>query len=662
MKKLLALLMSAALVMSCCATFVLAENETEAQTESEIEIEVEKSDDIVILYTNDIHTYIDGVFSYDVISAIKDDFKTRYNHVFLVDAGDHIQGTAYGSMDKGENIITLMTWSGYDVATLGNHEFDYGMNRLNEIYELAGFPYISANFYHVADGERLENVLDSNVIFECGDEKVAFIGITTPETITKSTPAYFMNENGEFIYGISSGENATDLMADVQYAVDMAKENGATKIIALGHLGVDESSEPATSRNVIAGVSGLDAFIDGHSHSVIECENVKDADGNDVVLTQTGEYFDRIGVMLVDAETGEITADFIEYAEVYSDDGVTFEKYKLVSDIYNWREGVITNGNLMVFKNEIMSKVDSALGETIGETQLVFDNYDEIGNRLVRIKETNSGSFAADALYYLFDDMGYDVDVAVMNAGGIRNNAITGDITYKTCKEMHTFGNVACLQTVTGQQLLDALEWGSRFIGEAECGGLLHVSGISYRVDESIPNTMSADEVGAWTSGPSGAYRVSDVKIYNKETASYEPLDLDAKYNLAGYNYTLRDLGDGFAMFKTSENIVDYVMEDYMVLANYVKGFENSVVENANSPLNLKYQNFGIDYSSVGNRIVLDSDESEETETVEETAVVVPEFQPKDTEHNKNFGIIIAIFLGALGILVAYAIKIRNEN
>ena len=174
--------------------------------------------------------------------------------------------------------------------------------------------------------------------------------------------------------------------------------------------------------------------------------------------------------------------------------------------------------------------------------------------------------------------MGLDVDVALMNGGGVRNKAITGELTYKSMKEIHTFGNVACLQTVTGQQLLDALEWGAKDAGTAENGGFLHPSGLKYTIDTAIPSTVQKDDKGVWTGGPTGEYRVKDVQIFSKETGKYEPIDLNATYNLAGYNYTLRDLGDGFAMFGGAVNVLDYVMEDYMVLANYVKSFPEGKV------------------------------------------------------------------------------------
>lgn len=510
---------------------------------------VEKSDDIVILYTNDVHTYIDQGLSYASIAAYKTELEETHNNVLLVDAGDHIQGTAYGSMDKGKTIIGLMNAAGYDLATLGNHEFDYNMTGCMNAISWADFPYVSCNFYHESEGVRGDNVLDSYKIFDAGDEKVALIGITTPESFTKSTPAYFQDADGNYIYGISGGVDGTALYADVQKAIDEAKAAGATKIVALGHLGDDPASDPWNSEDVIANVTGLDAFIDGHSHSTVKMKEVADKGGNTVILTQTGSYFASMGKMTI------------------SEDGITTE---LVTEY----DGV--DADVKALQDAWIKDIDTQLGTVIGYTDVTFDNYDENGNRLVRKQETNTGDFAADALYYLFDNMDLDVDVAIMNGGGVRNKAITGEISYKTCKDIHTFGNVACLQTVTGQQILDALEWGAKdaaLDGSKECGGFLQVSGLTYDINLKIPSTVQKDDKGVWTGGPTGEYRVSNVEIFDKDTGKYKPLDLEAKYNLAGYNYTLRDLGDGFAMFEGAVNVLDYVMEDYMVLANYVQSF-----------------------------------------------------------------------------------------
>ena len=561
-KKLLALLLALSMALSLTVT-AFAEDESAAGSEAApaeettetageetaAAGETEAAGGVTVLYTNDIHTYITKDLTYSKVAAYKDSLE----NVLLVDAGDHIQGTAYGSMDKGATIAQLMNAAGYDLATLGNHEFDYGMDGCMAAIEAADFPYVSCNFYHEANGVAGENVLDSYKVFEVGGVKIAFIGITTPESFTKSTPSYFQDENGNYIYGIAGGTDGEALYTAVQNAIDAASAE-ADYVIALGHLGVDESSQPWTSREVIANTTGLDAFIDGHSHTTIPMEEVTDEGGNTVILTQTGSYLDAVGQMTIAAD-GTITTQLLtaeDLAEVTPDAEV-----KAIEDAW-------------------VAELDEQLGQVIGYSQVTLDNYDAEGNRLVRKQETNTGDFAADALYYLFDEMDLDVDVAVMNGGGVRNEAVTGEISYQTCKAIHTFGNVACLQTVTGQQLLDALEWGAKDVtadGSVENGGFLHVSGLRYTINTAIPSTVQQDDKGVWTGGPTGAYRVTNVEVLNNETGAYEPLDLTAQYNLAGYNYTLRDLGDGFAMFDGAVNVLDYVSEDYMVLANYVESF-----------------------------------------------------------------------------------------
>ena len=571
MKKLISLLLALALVLSILPATLAAPAEKGAE-------------DIVILYTNDVHTYIDKPLSYDNIADMKTTLAAENAGVLLVDAGDHIQGTAFGSMDKGETIIELMNAAGYDLATLGNHEFDYGMERALELVGKAEFPYVSANFYHEKDGVKGETVLDAYKVFEIGGKKIALIGITTPESFTKSTPAYFQDENGNYIYGIGGGTDGAALYADVQAAIDAASAE-ADYVIALGHCGDDPASKPWTSEEVIANTTGLDAFIDGHSHSTIPGKEVTDKGGNNVLLTQTGEYFGAIGKMTIGAE------------------GITTE---LVTE---WTG---SNADVAAIKTGWVEEVNGLLGEVIGSTELTLDNYDAEGNHMVRKYETNTGDFAADALYWLFDSMDMDVDVAIMNGGGVRNGAVTGEISYLTCKTIHTFGNVACLQTVTGQQVIDALEWGARQTPIAEVGGFLHVSGITYKVESNTETTVQQDEKGVWIGGPTGEYRVHDVKVYDKETNTYVDIDPEAKYNLAGYNYTLRDLGDGFAMFDGAVNVLDYVSEDYQVLATYVKAFENGKIEATNSPLLAKYPGMLLDYGTVNGSGRIEVSEYEE--------------------------------------------------
>lgn len=516
----------------------------------------DRTERIVVYYTNDIHSYIDNHMgeepglSYSKVAALKNGAE----NALLVDAGDHLQGTAYGGMDEGATIIQLMNATGYDVATLGNHEFDYGMERCLTALEAADFPYVSCNFRHEKEEMAGELVLDSFVMLKTAGKQIAFVGITTPETITSSSPSYFQDDEGNYIYGIDAGTDGSALYTAAQSAIDEAKKAGADYVIALGHLGVDASSGPWTSRALIENTAGLDAFIDGHSHTTIEMETLTDKNGNAVVLTQTGSYLDAVGKLTIETD-GSISTELL-----------TAEK---LADL-------TPDAAVSELEDEWIAEVNGLLGEVIGYAQITFDNYDESGNRLVRRQGTNTGDFSADALYYLFDDMGMDVDIAVMNGGGIRNEAITGEMSYLSCKEIHTFGNVACLLRVTGQQILDALEWGSKGItadGSGENGSLLHVSGLRYTLDLTRDSSVQADEKDVWVGPPTDGYRVRDVLVLNRETGEYEPLDLTAEYHLAGYNYTLRDMGGGFAMLNGAVNVLDYVAEDYMVLANYIQSF-----------------------------------------------------------------------------------------
>ena len=525
--------------------------------------------DVTILYTNDVHTYIDNKSpkpTYAAIAALKKSIEDTGRDVLLVDAGDHIQGTAYGSMDDGATIIELMNEAGYDLATPGNHEFDYGMARAKAVLREADFPYVSCNWVDLRTGL---NVLPSVKFFFVGGRKIAFVGVTTPETFTKSTPAYFMNDaQTKYIYDILGGEDGQKLYDAVQKAIDKAEFWGADTIIGLGHLGVDPSSSPWTSEEVIAHTHGFTAFIDGHSHTVMANKQVTDASGKAVTLTQTGSYFKNIGKMTVGAD-GTITTELID----------TYEGLDaaVAATASNW-----------------ISAVDDMLGEEIavGDTKF-YINDPATGKRRIRSGETNLGDFVADGIYTYFNEIEeLHCDVAIMNGGGIRTDVEAGPWSFKTCKTVSPFGNVACLMSVTGQQIQDALEFGARFAGAEgkENGGFLQVAGARYTIHPMIPNTVQTNDKNVWT-GSAATPRVSNVEIYDKTTGTYQPLDPNATYALAGMNYTLRNLGDGFAMFDGATLIKDYVSEDYLVMSSYAAMFggvdANGLphLASANSPL-----------------------------------------------------------------------------
>ena len=525
--------------------------------------------DVTILYTNDVHTYIDKQspkLTYAAIADLKQSYQDAGKDVLLVDAGDHVQGTAYGSMDEGASIIKLMNAAGYDVATPGNHEFDYGMDRAKAIMKEADFPYLSCNWVDLRTTLR---VLPSVKVFVRGGRRIAFVGVTTPETFTKSTPAYFMDKaQRKYIYDIQGGEDGKKLYDAVQKAIDKAKLL-ADVVIGLGHLGVDPSSSPWTSEEVIAHTSGFDAFIDGHSHTVMENKQVQDASGKAVTLTQTGSYFANVGEMTI-AANGTITTKLIPT-----------------------HEGM--DAGIAAMQTDWVNTVDDMLGEKIAVGDSNFYVSDPAtGKRRIRSAETNLGDFVADGIYTYFNEVEkLHCDVAIMNGGGIRADVPAGDWTFKTCKQISPFGNVACLMSVTGKQIQDALEFAARFAGEdgKENGGFLQVAGATYEIHTDIPNTVQTDEKNVWIGSATGTPRVQNVKIYDKASGSYLPLDPGATYALAGMNYTLRNLGDGFAMFDGAELIKDYVSEDYLVMSTYAMIFDGADaaglphLSSANSPL-----------------------------------------------------------------------------
>ena len=525
--------------------------------------------DVTILYTNDVHTYIDKQspkLTYAAIADLKQSYQNAGKDVLLVDAGDHVQGTAYGSMDEGASIIKLMNAAGYDVATPGNHEFDYGMDRAKAIMKEADFPYLSCNWVDLRTTLR---VLPSVKVFVRGGRRIAFVGVTTPETFTKSTPAYFMDKaQRKYIYDIQGGEDGKKLYDAVQKAIDKAKLL-ADVVIGLGHLGVDPSSSPWTSEEVVAHTSGFDAFIDGHSHTVMENKQVQDASGKAVTLTQTGSYFANVGEMTIAAD-GTITTKLIPT-----------------------HEGM--DATIAAMQTGWVNTVDDMLGEKIAVGDSDFYVSDPAtGKRRIRSAETNLGDFVADGIYTYFNEVEkLHCDLAIMNGGGIRADVPAGDWTFKTCKQVSPFGNVACLMSVTGKQIQDALEFAARFAGEdgKENGGFLQVAGATYEIHTDIPNTVQTDEKNVWIGSATGTPRVQNVKIYDKTSGSYLPLDPGATYALAGMNYTLRNLGDGFAMFDGAELIKDYVSEDYLVMSTYAMIFDGvdaaglPHLSSANSPL-----------------------------------------------------------------------------
>lgn len=534
-KKVLSLILAGAMMWSS-ALPVFAANENTAPD----------ADDIVVLYTNDIHCTSDDGMSYAAIAGYKSEMEATYgaDNVTLVDNGDAIQGAVLGTLSDGEWIVDIMNEVGYDLAIPGNHEFDFGMDQFLDIAKnQAAYQYLSCNFLD-KDGNT---VLDPYKIVSYGDTDIAYVGISTPETISKSTPAFFQDENGNYIYSFCQGENGQELYDRVQDTVDAARADGADYVVALAHLGEDLASRPWMSTEVIANTTGIDAVLDGHSHTVDAEQIVKNADGEDVVLSQTGTKAESIGQLTIDPATGEMSTQLVKLADVATD-----------SPAYTAAQTYIQG---------IQEKYQDVVAEVVATSDVTLTVSDPAtGDRRVRSAETNMGDFCADAYREV---MG--ADIGFVNGGGVRADIKAGDVTYGDIIAVHPFGNMACLAEVSGQQILDALELGSMYVGTAESGGFLQVSGLKYTINTQLPSSVVVDDTGAFVE-VSGARRVSDVQVENRETGAYEPLDPAATYTLAGHNYMLKQGGDGFTMFG-EDNIkllLDETMVDNEVLIDYL--------------------------------------------------------------------------------------------
>lgn len=509
--------------------------------------EEEKREDIVVLYVNDVHCGVDsgspeGTMGYANLAALKKELESQHTYVTLVDAGDAIQGEAIGTLSDGAYIVDIMNYIGFDLATYGNHEFDYGMDVALSLLAESEAQYIACNFTDLKTGDL---VTDAYSIVTYGDLQVAYVGIATPESFTKSTPTYFQDENGNYIYGFCEGGNGQELYDAVQASIDAATAEGADVVIALGHLGTDPASDPWRSYDVIANTTGLDAFIDGHSHSTIEGETVKNKDGEDVVLTSTGSKLANIGKLTITPD-GNITTELISgYTEVDAD-----------TDAY---------------VKSIQAQFEDKLNEVVARSEVELVINDPVtGDRIIRNLETNLGDLCADAYRVVLG-----ADIGMINGGGIRASLEPGDITYGDIIAVHPYGNMMCVVEATGQEILDTLEVAAQ-MAPGENGSFQHVSGLKYTINTAIEPSVVMDDKGMLVS-IGDTRRVIDVQIL-QDDGSYAPIDPSATYTLASHNYMIKQGGSGVDHFMDNKLIADEVMIDNQVLINYIRDEQGGVV------------------------------------------------------------------------------------
>ena len=512
---------------------------------------------IIILYTNDVHCGYADNCGYTGVAALKNMYEAKYgkDNVTLVDVGDAIQGSAIGTVSNGEYIVDIMNKVGYDFAVFGNHEFDYNLTRLQERVNQSNATYLNASIVFTGSDAK-ENKLAATKPYEIvsyGMTKVAFIGVSTPESIIKSTPKYFMDANGNYIYEFKA-EDA--LYATVQSYVDEVKELGADYVVVLSHLGIEEDSAPNRSTDLIANTTGIDILLDAHSHSVVEGQWIANKDGFEVLYSQTGTKLENIGVLTIAP-------------------GKYFRTQLVKTDA--------RDAEVDAFIAAIDAEYKSALQKVVAHSEVQLSITDENGARVVRNREAVIGDLCADAYKAVSG-----ADVAFVNGGGIRATIKAGDITTENMMAVHPYGNMLCMCEATGQEILDALEHGSKnttavaAVGknaQGESGGFLQVSGLKYTIDTSIASTVVTDAKGMFQY-VAGERRVKDVFVGSEETG-WTAIDPDKTYTLACHNYKLQDMGDGYTMFADNKFLIDKAMLDNQVVITYIVDFLDGNVSEA---------------------------------------------------------------------------------
>ena len=523
---------------------------------------------VTVLHTNDTHSHIDdGLVAFSAIAAEKDRLSASGEHVILVDAGDHVQGTALGGYDSGRSVIGIMNAAGYDVATVGNHEFDYGMVAMTSNVARCAFRVTSCNFIHRgavdAPGKL---VLPAYVVVTSGTARVAFVGVTTPTTLVASKPTTFLSEGGDYYaWDFIAGKGGEELFATVQKAVNEAAAL-ADYVVVLGHLGVSPDCAPCMSTDVIAHTTNFVAFIDGHSHTYMEGVRVKNAAGRDVILAQTGCYLGALGCLTL--EDGKCMAASTLFPARTKDPEVEWLETRLIGEV----------------ERRLGTRIATADGD-------ICSFFPGTKTRLARSQDCAAGDFAADAcLWYAGAKAGLQCDFALVNGGNVRADISKGEVTLKSLRTVQPFGGDVAVVDVDGATVLEALEFGAQAVGDGEFGGFLQVAGINYTINAKIPSGVRGSPVSAWTGCPQGERRVRDVKVYDRTAGRYVPLDPRKKYRVVGQEFTLVEGGDGFDMFKRAVPVNKALGTDYMVLGEYAKAFAKGRdglphLASANSPL-----------------------------------------------------------------------------
>ncbi|MCR5008032.1 MAG: bifunctional metallophosphatase/5'-nucleotidase [Oribacterium sp.] len=503
--------------------------------------EPEKNGEVVLLFTSDVHCGMDKGFGYAGLQDVRDKFDAEGYTTMLIDNGDFIQGEAVGTLTKGEDLVKLMNSLNYDFAVVGNHEFDYGMDQFMKIADMANFPLISCNFR-----KNGELVFEPYVVKEICGIKIGFVGVTTPTTITTSTPKFFQDDKGEYIYDFMQDDTGDMLYEAVQKSVDDVRAQGASYVYLVGHLGMYDDVRPWTYADVISHTSGIDVCFDGHSHDT-EHVVMKDKDGKDVPRFGLGTKLNVIGYSHLNKDKGIVDTNVWSWANDVSLPDLLGIKNKLSKEIDNDNADV----------NKLMEKVvaHSSVDLTVNDPKEKDSKGQPV--RMVRRAETNLGDLCADAYR---NQTG--ADIGIINGGGIRAGIQKGDVSYGDIINVNPFGDTIIVIEAKGQQIIDVLEWGAKTIPD-EDGGFIQVSGLSYEIDASVKSGAKKDDKGMCT-GFEGKRRVKNVKVGDN------PIDPSKTYTVAGINYLLQENGNGITSFDGCKVVQNNQKLDNQILIDYI--------------------------------------------------------------------------------------------
>lgn len=517
------------------------------------------SDDIIILHTNDVHCGIMNKIGYDGLMLYKNELKKKYKYVLTVDVGDHIQGGTIGLISKGEDIITIMNEIGYDVAILGNHEFDYGVEQLDKCKSKLNCGYICANYCLAKDKKP---IYDPYKIIEVGDKKIAFIGVATPQTISKSFLHEILDETNDnkIKYDFLTDNNGKELYNTIQNYITEVKAKGANYVIILAHLGNEGDAQyEYTSDGFLAHIEGVDAMLDGHTHRVYN-QTSKDKNGKDIPLCQTGTKLANIGVLKIAAD-GKITSELISKVPEPEDKANAMSVKR--NDIDRW-----VDKDMYEFLSGIEALHEEELNKVIGKVDFdMMINADSSGDskkQISRSEEVSLGDLVADAIRAAGKG-----EIGLINAGSIRADLFEGDITYGEVLNVLPFSTDIIVKEIPGKNILDALELGVMHL-PGKSSIFLQVSGISFKVDDTFNSSVEVDSNGMFL-GVKGKRRVYDVKVGN------EALNETKKYRISFDNY-IAGGGDGFTMFQEFEEIESTSKTDNQAFISYITDVLKGVI------------------------------------------------------------------------------------